>query len=249
MPDFGLIGYPLTHSFSKKYFEKKFRELNLSQHHYHNFEINSLDSLEAVITNNSSLTGLNVTIPYKEKIIPLLHAIEDEAVQVGAVNTIKIIRTDNAIKLWGFNTDITGFEKTLQFFDDKKYFKALIFGNGGAAKAVRYILQKQNIAFDIVSRNNTKNSFTFLELEKVDSSAYDLLINCTPVGMYPQEEMLPIPNHFILPQHTCIDLIYNPELTPFLKQAASRNCRISNGSLMLHTQAEAAWEIWNSNSF
>lgn len=249
MPDFGLIGYPLTHSFSKIFFEKKFRELNLTQHHYHNFEINSIDNLDSIIQNNSNLIGLNVTIPYKEKVMPRLHAIEEEASKVGAVNTIKIIRSNNETKLWGFNTDITGFELTLDFFGDKKFSNAIIFGNGGAAKAVRHVLQKQKIPFVIVTRKKTENGFTFSELENVDSSAFDLLINCTPAGMFPDNAMLPIPSQFILPHHTCIDLIYNPELTPFLQQAAHRNCRISNGTIMLHGQAEASWEIWNSNSF
>ena len=234
----GLIGKNISYSFSKNYFENKFKKLFLKNHSYEVFDLNDIADVEQIL-NNQNLTGLNVTIPFKEKIIPYLDELSDEAEKIGAVNTIFI--KDNIKK--GFNTDAFGFEKTLLLHKKDVHQSALILGNGGAAKAVKYVLEKHDIPYQIVSRTGDLN---FEELTEEMVSENLLIIQCTPVGTFPNvEDRLDFPFSGLTSKHLIIDLIYNPEYTSFIKMAAQNGAKTVNGFYMLEQQAEKAWEIWN----
>ncbi|KEY19225.1 shikimate dehydrogenase family protein [Kaistella antarctica] len=234
----GLIGKNISYSFSKNYFENKFKKLFLKNHTYEVFDLNDIADVEQVF-NNQNLTGLNVTIPFKEKIIPYLDELSNEAEKIGAVNTI-LIKDD--IKK-GFNTDAFGFEKTLLLHQKDIHQSALILGNGGAAKAVKYVLEKHDIPYQIVSRTGDLN-FENLTKEMVADNL--LIIQCTPVGTFPNvEDSLDFPFSDLTSKHLIIDLIYNPEYTSFIKMAAQNGSKTVNGFYMLEQQAEKAWEIWN----
>jgi shikimate dehydrogenase len=237
---FGLIGKNISYSFSKKYFTDKFNKLLLPNYQFEIFDLNIIEEVNDLF-KNPKLNGLNVTIPFKEKIIPFLDYLSDEAKEIGAVNCVAI---KNGKKI-GYNTDAFGFEKTL-FLHLKDFHKsALILGNGGAAKSVKYILKKHNIPFKTVARNTDLN-FENLAEELVSNS--NLIIQCTPVGTFPNEtDCLQFPFEAITDKHLVIDLIYNPNYTQFLKNAASNNAKTLNGYYMLEQQAEKAWEIWNSS--
>lgn len=234
----GLIGKNISYSFSKNYFENKFKKLFLKNHTYDVFDLNDIADVEQVF-KNENLTGLNVTIPFKEKIIPYLDELSDEAEKIGAVNTILI--KDNIKK--GFNTDAFGFEKTLLLHKKDFHQSALILGNGGAAKAVKYVLEKHDIPYKVVSRTGDLN-FENLTKEMVADNL--LIIQCTPVGTFPNvEDSLDFPFSDLSSKHLIIDLIYNPEYTSFIKMAAQNGAKTVNGFYMLEQQAEKAWEIWN----
>ena len=234
----GLIGKNISYSFSKNYFENKFKKLFLKNHTYEVFDLNDIADVEQIF-NNQNLTGLNVTIPFKEKIIPYLDELSDEAEKIGAVNTILI--KDNIKK--GFNTDAFGFEKTLLLHKKDIHQSALILGNGGAAKAVKYVLEKHDIPYQIVSRTGDLN---FEELTEEMVADNLLIIQCTPVGTFPNvEDRLDFPFSGLTSKHLIIDLIYNPEYTSFIKMAAQNGAKTVNGFYMLEQQAEKAWEIWN----
>ena len=234
----GLIGKNISYSFSKNYFENKFKKLFLKNHTYEVFDLNDIADVEQVFKNDN-LTGLNVTIPFKEKIIPYLDELSDEAEKIGAVNTIFI--KDNIKK--GFNTDAFGFEKTLLLHKKDFHQSSLILGNGGAAKAVKYVLEKHDIPYQIVSRTGDLN---FEELTEEMVSENLLIIQCTPVGTFPNvEDRLDFPFSGLTSKHLIIDLIYNPEYTSFIKMAAQNGSKTVNGFYMLEQQAEKAWEIWN----
>lgn len=235
---FGLIGKNISYSFSKKFFEKKFQKLFLPHYSYDIFDLNDIQEVNTLF-QNKALRGLNVTIPFKEKVIPYLDELSEEAKKIGAVNTILI---KDGIKK-GFNTDAIGFEKTLLIHKKEHHQNALILGNGGAAKAVQYVLEKYGIDYKTVSRNGKLN-FENLTEELVKKSP--LIIQCTPVGTYPNtEEFLDFPFSGLTDQHLVIDLIYNPEYTAFLKRSADEGAKTVNGFYMLEQQAEKAWEIWN----
>lgn len=234
----GLIGKNISYSFSKNYFENKFKKLFLKNHTYSIFDLNDIAEVDQVF-RDQELTGLNVTIPFKEKIIPYLDELSDEAEKIGAVNTILI---KNNIKK-GFNTDAFGFEKTLLLHKKSHHQSALILGNGGAAKAVKYILEKHGIAYQTVTRNSPLN-FENLTIGTVTD--HSLIIQCTPVGTFPNiEDCLEFPFAGLTAQHLIIDLIYNPEHTAFIKMASENEAKTVNGFYMLEQQAEKAWEIWN----
>ena len=236
---FGLIGKNISYSFSKKYFTDKFSQLHLNNHQYELFDLKEIEEVENLF-KNSEIKGLNVTIPFKEKVITFLDELSDEAKEIGAVNTIKIKNG----KKTGFNTDAFGFEKTLLLHLKEHHKNALILGNGGAAKAVKYILNKHNISFKIVARNSDLN-FENLTSELVSKS--HLIIQTTPVGTFPNEtDCLKFPFEALTEKHLIIDLIYNPNYTQFIKNAAAKNAKTLNGYYMLEQQAEKAWEIWNS---
>ncbi|TAG05663.1 MAG: shikimate dehydrogenase [Cytophagia bacterium] len=245
---YGLVGYPLTHSFSPKYFEEKFKNENISDVSYELFLLENINSLPFLFKNNKNLQGVNVTIPYKEAVIPFLDELDESAKKVGAVNVIKRLE-DNRLK--GYNSDIFGFEQTLN--DALLHFPvqkpaALIFGTGGASKAVAACLESKNIDFMYVSRQKTeKNNYSYENLEINILKKYLLWINTTPIGMYPNEnECLPIFYDVITNQNYLLDLIYNPEQTMFLREGLKRNAKIKNGLQMLYAQAEKAWKIWQS---
>ncbi len=237
MKTFGLIGKNLSHSYSKQYFQSKFLNENIEDFQYLNFELNSLKELKILIKKHN-LKGLNVTIPYKEKIIPYLDEISSEAEAVGAVNTIEI----NNDKIIGHNTDVVGFEQSfLQIMGTRK--KAIILGNGGASKAVQYVLKNNNISFLVASRNS---NFTIQKIDENILSQYNIMINATPLGMYPNTNKFPdLPYHLINSKHLLFDLVYNPEETLFLSKGKANGAAIKNGIEMLHLQAEESWKIWN----
>lgn len=236
---FGLIGKKISYSFSKKYFEQKFQKLLLNNHSYNIIDLENLDNIKNIF-ETEHLKGLNVTIPYKEKIIPFIDELSDEAKEIGAINCISI---ENG-KTKGYNTDAFGFEKTL-LLHKKEYQKtAIILGNGGAAKAVQYVLKKNQIPYITVSRT-TEINYENLSENLVKENL--IIIQCTPVGTFPNiEESVSFPFDGITENHLIIDLIYNPEYTKFIRNCAEKGAKTANGLYMLEQQAEKAWEIWNS---
>ena len=234
---FGLIGKNIDYSFSRSYFSKKFKKLQLTNCEYVNFDLKSIEELSTI--NLNEVYGFNVTIPYKTEIIKFLDKIDPEAEKIGAVNTIKINRRE----LIGFNTDYIGFLKSLP---KKKFKRALIFGTGGASKAIQHALSKINIPLEIVSRKNDKRYLSYSNLN-TKITGFDLIINTTPVGTYPNvNSILEIPYDLIDSSHTCYDLIYNPKKTRFLIESEKKGAHVINGHTMLEFQAEASWDIWNS---
>ncbi len=238
---YGLVGKGIAYSFSQKHFTNKFKKLFLKNHRYLLLDLSDLSSLGAVI-QKENLKGFNVTIPYKEKILPYLDFLSPEAQKVGAVNTVKI--TDG--KLMGYNTDVYGFEKTLQLHRKPHHNAALILGNGGAAKAVKYVLETNGIPYHVIERKSESN---FESLTKEQVKACNLVVQCTPVGTFPNEhQCLVFPFHALSPEHLVIDLIYNPEYTEFIKKASEQGAKCLNGYFMLEQQAEKAWELWNQST-
>jgi len=237
---FGLIGKNISYSFSKKYFEEKF--INLGLGHSHSYDLFDIQNIEDVnqILKNSNIKGLNVTIPYKENIIQFLDEISEEASIISAVNTIKLLSNG---KKKGFNTDAFGFEKTLLSNIKKEHKSAIILGNGGAAKAVKFILNKHNISYVSVFR---KSNLNFENLTSKIVREHKIIIQTTPVGTFPNiNECLNFPFDGLSKENLVIDLIYNPECTKFMKKAIEKGSKVVNGYLMLKHQAEKAWEIWN----
>jgi len=243
---FGLIGYPLTHSFSKKFWTKKFEEEKLDCQ-YENFEIDSIEKLPEVIQNNPGLVGLNVTIPYKEQVIPFLDEIDDAAREIGAVNTIKIIRKEGNVLLKGFNSDTYGFESTLKPLLKAHHKKALILGTGGASKAIRYILKKLKIDFISASIEElNENEIRYEEITPELLRERLLVINTTPLGTYPKVDTYPrIPYEHLTEKHLLYDLVYNPEVTRFIEFGKEKGATVKNGLDMLIGQALRSYEIWN----
>ena len=243
---YGLIGKKLDHSFSPDYFSKKFRKMNLDAD-YRLFEIDTISELPEIIQENKNLRGLNVTIPYKKDVLQFLDKMDNNAKQVGSVNTIKIDwRNDNPY-LTGYNTDIIGFEQTIvPLIKERDIGHALILGTGGSAQAVAFVLNSLNIDFYFVSRNGNKSGIlAYKNLDQGIISRHKLIINATPVGMFPNIENVPdIPFHFVGINHILYDLIYNPAETRFLKKGRQNGSRILNGQKMLELQADASWKIW-----
>lgn len=236
---FGLVGRNIAYSFSKKYFTEKFKKLFLKDHSYEVFDIKDISEISDVL-KTENLHGFNVTIPYKEQILPFLDELSDEAKEIGAANTVSI-RTG---KTKGFNTDTYGFEKTLNLHKKDHHQSALVLGDGGAAKAVRYVLKQKNIPFETVSR---KSDINFENLSSDLVSSHKIIVQCTPVGTYPDvNDCLEFPFEALTNEHLIIDLIYNPTYTEFIKKAAEQGAKCVNGYFMLEQQAEKAWEIWNS---
>ncbi len=237
---YGLIGFPLSHSFSPSYFKNKFEEENIHDCSYQAYPIESIHDLKGLI-QEEGIYGLNVTIPYKEQVIPFLDEIDDDAKKIGAINTI-LIRNG---KLKGYNTDIYGFQQSwLNFMGKDTISKTLILGTGGAAKAVAFVLQKLNIEYIYVSRSGG-NHLSYKDLRNMMTN-YSAIINTTPLGMYPNEDGCPeIPYDELSNNHFCYDLIYNPQKTLFLTKAENQGARITNGYEMLVLQAEKSWQIWN----
>ncbi|AQX07953.1 MULTISPECIES: shikimate dehydrogenase family protein [Elizabethkingia] len=235
----GLIGKNISYSFSKQHFEQKFKKLMLPTHTYDLFDLQQIDEV-AKLLEDADVRGFNVTIPYKEQVISFLDELSDEARLIGAVNTVKVL-ADGRRK--GFNTDAFGFEKTLLAHKKDYHTSALILGDGGAAKAVKYVLDKHNIAHKTVSR---KSELNFDNLTSEIVKEHTLIIQTTPVGTFPNvENCLVFPFEGLSDKHLIIDLIYNPNYTKFIKNAAEKGAKTVNGYYMLEQQAEKAWEIWN----
>ena len=242
---YGLIGYPLTHSFSKKYFEEKFKQQELTNCRFENFSIQSIDELNSILTeHHATLKGLAVTIPYKQQVLKLLNSSDDILLEMNACNSIKI---DNG-KLIGYNTDWIGFEKSFIPHLKSKHKKALILGNGGAAIAVCFVLKKLGITYEIVSRRiHDGSTFTYTDLTENIIKEHAVIINTTPLGTFPDDVTFPpIPYEGITKEHYLFDLVYNPEKTLFLQKGEEQGATIKNGADMLAIQAEENWKIWNS---
>jgi shikimate dehydrogenase len=243
---FGLIGSTVSHSFSKSYFDEKFFREGLRDYHYDLYPLQTVEELKKLLNENPELCGLNVTVPYKEKVMKFLSNIDNDAKKIGAVNVIKI---QNG-KLVGYNTDSDAFYETLEkWFPKIENTKALVLGSGGSSKAVRQALRKLSIPFQIVSREKTGGDLTYEDLEQNGSllTATPLIINTTPLGMSPDANAFPPINfELINSTHYVYDLIYNPARTVFLQKAEMRGANIKNGLEMLHIQAEKAWAIWNN---
>jgi shikimate dehydrogenase len=240
---YGLIGYPLSHSGSESWFADKLRNEGKAGYLYKKLPLASLDEFPSILDKYPDLKGLNVTIPYKEKIIPRLEELDPKAEKIGSVNTILIHREEGKVHLKGFNTDADGF---LQSADFSRHRQALILGTGGAAKAVAYALAETGISFLFVSRSKrSETHLTYPELTEEIISKHPLIVNATPIGMYPDIETFPpIPYHLLSERHFLYDLVYNPEMTVFLKKGAAAGAAIQNGFRMLSNQAEISYRIW-----
>ncbi len=245
---YGLIGYPLSHSFSKEFFTKKFAAEQIQNTEYHNFPLTDINEFPGLIKSLPELQGLNVTIPYKEKIIPYLDLVDPVAAEIGAVNTIRF-ETDGKKKiLKGYNSDTYGFRRSLEEIlpVNMKIEKALILGTGGASKAVAWVLKQMTIPFDFVSASS-KSALAYTDLTEEIIGNCQLIVNTSPLGTYPKILECPaIPYDFINESHVLFDLVYNPALTLFLKKGQKQGAKISNGLKMLEYQALKSWEIWNS---
>lgn len=249
MKIFGLVGYPLSHSFSVKYFTEKFLKENLHDYVYQNFAIENIIFFPEIIKKTQYLSGLNITIPYKEKVIGYLNEVDNTAGEIGAVNTVKLIHQGfDKIILKGYNTDEYGFRNTLQPLLQTYHDKALILGTGGASKAIRYVLNKLGISYISASIEELKdNEIHYDQINEEIINQCKLIINATPLGTYPNLDLYPpIPFQFLTSKHLLYDLVYNPEMTRFLAFGKEKKATIINGLQMLHLQADKAWEIWNS---
>ncbi len=241
-PVFGLIGKNINYSFSKNYFLEKFKKNKLESYTYKNFDIQSIREVIPIL-KDKNISGLNVTIPYKKKIIPYLDRISSQAKEIGAVNTILFDKTHNSI---GYNTDAYGFEKSLLDILKKLPNSALILGTGGASLAISYTLKKMGVKFKFVSRELSKNNFSYNDLNLEILKKYPLIINTTPLGTFPKTDQLPLlPYDLIGKFNILYDLTYNPSETLFLKKGKEKGCITISGLKMLIYQAEKSWEIWN----
>lgn len=238
---YGLIGKTLVHSFSKKYFETKFSQLNLAAD-FENFECKDLEAVVQMLTNNA-LSGLSVTIPYKTAILPFLSDLDESAKQVGAVNCIKFIGD----KRIGFNTDVFGFKQLIKPFFEAHQERAMILGTGGASKAVAFVLEELGVDVIYISRQPKKSDeYSYQDINENMMAYHAIIVNTTPVGTFPNVNEAPeIPYERLTSKHLLIDLVYNPKETEFLKKGKAQGAVVINGETMLHQQAEKAWEIWN----
>jgi len=244
MKQFGLIGQSLSHSFSKNYFSEKFIKENIIDSSYELFEIDNINFFPDLLNTYPNLKGLNVTIPYKESILKHLTDIDQHAETIGAVNTIKISNSSKELK--GYNTDYYGFKKSLKPFLDINHERALILGTGGAAKTVKYVLNELNIDCLVASRTPNKSEISYDDINEHVIKHHQLIVNTTPIGMYPNIEGFPkLDYDKLTKRHFLYDLVYNPEETVFLKKGKEKGCITLNGLEMLKLQAEKSWEIWN----
>lgn len=245
MDRYGLIGFPLGHSFSKNYFNEKFAN-ELIDAEYVNYEIPDIKILKEILASTPELRGLNVTIPYKEKVIKYLDSISPEAKAIGAVNVIRVTHNGRKTMLKGFNSDVIGFTKSISPLLEACHRKALILGTGGASKAINYGLKSLGLETLFVSRTKRKGVITYDDVTPELVSEYNVIVNCTPVGMYPHADECPkLPYHAMGNHHLLYDLLYNPDETLFMKKGAEQGAITKNGLEMLLLQAFASWEFWN----
>ena len=241
MDRYGIIGFPLGHSFSRAFFTEKFQKEHIDAE-YVNFEIPSAHLLPEIVRSNPHLRGLNVTLPYKEAVIPMLDSMSDEAREIGAVNVIQVREG----RLKGFNSDIIGFMGSLRPLLKPWHQHALVLGTGGASRAIRVGLERLGLDWTYVSRTAAEGRLTYSALTPEVMEHFQVIVNCSPVGMFPKVVACPdIPYHLLSPRHLLYDLVYNPEETLFLKRGAQQGATIKNGLEMLHLQALASWEFWN----
>ncbi|MDC1370674.1 shikimate dehydrogenase [Flavobacteriales bacterium] len=243
----GLIGNTLSHSFSKTYFEEKFKKLELPSHSYSLFELDDISDFTELLKKNPEIKGLNATIPYKEGIIPFLDELDEEAKEIGAVNTIKISIKDGKQYLKGYNTDVFGFRNSIKPFLLNTHERALILGTGGASKAIDYVLKNLGIQTLFVSRNPIEGQISYTDINEYVMKYHKLIVNCTPLGTAPNVAEKPnIPYKLINDSHTLMDLVYNPKKTEFMKLGKAEGAVVLNGLSMLQQQADRAWEIFNA---
>ncbi len=242
---YGIIGKPLGHSLSKSYFNEMFKN-NAIKAEYLAFELEDIEQFVNLVKEYPKLSGVNVTIPFKETIIPYLDRIDDAARSIGAVNVVKIVRSDEKTELHGYNTDALGFMDSISPFIKPEMHKALILGTGGASKAVYYSLKSKGVECKFVSRSTSLENLAYYELSPSIMEEFLIIVNCTPVGMFPNiDECPPIPYAYVSSEHILYDLIYNPEKTLFLKKGQERGAIIKNGYEMWKRQADASWKIWS----
>ncbi len=248
MRKFGLIGFPLKHSFSEKYFAQKFEKERITDCRYDNFPIQTIAELPGLLERDPLIEGLNITIPYKEQVIPYLTAIDPEAQAIGAVNTLKIRNLYGKLSIHGYNSDVYGFRESILPLLSAGHTSAFILGTGGSSKAVAYVLENLGMRVQFVSRSKQgENHISYQELDREKMSEPSVIVNTSPVGMFPSVHAYPdIPYQYINSGHILFDLIYNPEETVFLRKGRERGAKTKNGLQMLHLQAERSWEIWNS---
>ena len=243
---YGVLGKKLSHSFSRKYFEKKFSELGLNDHSYENFEYDSVCDFIKVLKERKEICGFNVTNPYKAEIIPFLDEGNEEVKNTNAVNCVKNIDG----KLFGYNTDVYGFSQSIKPFLDHTHSRALVLGSGGAARAVASVLKRVGVEVYFVTTSKIKNQanfFFYSELNEIIFKSFKLIVNATPLGMFPSVDTYPnIPYSYISSDHLCYDLIYNPQETVFLRNCREQGATGINGLSMLHLQADKSWEVWNN---
>ncbi len=245
MDKYGLIGYPLGHSFSKNYFNEKFHNENIDAQ-YINFEIPDIGDLPEIVDSNPELKGFNVTIPYKEKVISYLDYISPEARAIGAVNVVKVEHKGSHVTLKGFNSDVIGFTKSIEPLLEKFHKKALILGTGGASKAINYGLKSLGLENMFVSRFQRPGTIQYEQITPEMVQEYNVIVNCTPVGMYPHVDECPqLPYKAMTTRNLLYDLIYNPDETLFMKRGKAQGANVKNGLEMLLLQAFASWEFWN----
>lgn len=249
MRKFGLIGYPLGHSFSYKYFSEKFTRENITDCSYNNYPLKTLDRFPHLISEDSELYGLNVTIPYKTEILKYVDETGPEIKEIGAINVLKIKRIAGQISIYGYNSDVTGIRDSLISFVKSRIKSALILGTGGSSRAVRYALAEMGLKITLVSRIDKPGCITYKQISPEMLGETDIIVNTTPLGMYPDIITLPDIDYSLLNEnHILFDLVYNPEITSFLKMGQERGCKIITGMKMLCSQAERSWEIWNDDS-
>jgi shikimate dehydrogenase len=249
MRKYGLIGYPLGHSFSKSYFTEKFHNEHINDCNYENYPLDNLDKLPHLIAGEPELQGLNVTIPYKSQIIRFLDQISPEARSIGAVNVIKIRRENDKVKLSGFNSDVTGIRVSLLPYIRNRKGNAIVLGTGGSSRAVMYVLKESGVNVILVSREKKPGSVSYADIDSNLINSAVLIVNTTPLGMFPDIDSKPDLNYGLLNKnHILFDLVYNPLRTSFLKMGEEMGCITISGIKMLHSQAERAWQIWNDSS-
>jgi shikimate dehydrogenase len=242
---YGLIGFPLTHSFSQNYFNQKFEAENIAAR-YLNFELPDIGDFMEVLSEYPELNGMNVTIPYKEQVIPYLNELDEDAAKIGAVNVIKFIRVKNSLKLKGYNSDVIGFSDSIAPLLGERHKKALVLGTGGASKAIVRGLENLGVEPTLVSRTPRQGVLTYGDLTAEVMADHLVIVNTTPLGMYPHMDACPdIPYELLTPDHLCYDLLYNPDVTKFMKLSAEHGAETKNGLEMLLLQAFASWRIWN----
>jgi shikimate dehydrogenase len=248
MRKFGLIGYPLGHSFSKKYFSEKFENENITDCYYENFPLQEIALFRNLILDEPDLAGLNVTIPWKSEIIGFLDTISMEASEIGAVNVIRFSRNGDRLTLHGYNSDVIGIRDSLIPYIKPSLRKAIVLGTGGSSKAVCFVIKKLGIEITHVSRNRSEGKISYADITPSLIEEAGLIVNTTPLGMYPNTDGCPeLDYSHLTERHILFDLVYNPEVTTFLRKGSENGCTVISGLKMLHSQAEKAWQIWNSN--
>jgi shikimate dehydrogenase len=246
MKKLGLIGFPVGHSFSKKFFGEKFAKEQLLDWEYELYPLEKIERLKSFLSEQPELVGFNVTVPYKVAVVNYLDEIDSLALHIGSVNTVCIIDDDKGKKLKGYNTDAFGFEQSFAKLLNQEQNKALVLGSGGSSRAVKYVLRDLNIPYTTVSRQPNETRIGYQDINEAVLNEHNIIINTTPVGMYPNIDDAPlIPYEFINEKHLLYDLVYNPEETLFLKKGKERGAYTKNGIEMLRLQSEKCWQIWN----